>query len=1398
MRRSALSSLKAQMFDTYASNLTQNNVGTINTISWHAQRFTTGSNSGGYLLSSISVAMADTLYGDVSVCTADNNGFPTDTCTVLSRPSPRSMGTVEFTAPSNTTLQADITYSVIVGYWPNAAVSFTTSDSEDENPTPGWSISNDYEFRRRNQGALIGQPEFFWQRTIMGRSLRIAINGKTTSGEPIVVGQPRVPAVLTAETSNIMDLDGLTRVAFTYQWIRVDADGRSNPNNIGTDSNTVTLTNAEAGSRIKVRVSFSDDNGNAQSITSDALPTDRNTIHPVATCNPPTLVGGATQIWTGTVTVGEHKSSGLVSYGYAPAFMNPGLLNVPTFSISTNEFSILELYERSSILFLRLDADLRAVSELRTMTLYACDEAFVYRSAGVGIDNVFSWHSSTGLDWSTQATRTLYLVQDTTAPVLRYAILKGTSLELTFSEDLDTDTVPTSGFSVMADTTTEMLVANDAISISGNTVTLTLAMEPAPGSTVTVSYAKPSSGNRLRDAAYNEVADFTDHMVQEPGGCELPDLVSRRSIWTGTLSVGKWSGTFATSSGGSFYELYGYGYNGPPAASLVGGVSPDHFSISNADYSIDFLLLWAHDPSVSNIMSYKPGYLTFSLNEELSAVTREDLRFHICAEEFNFIDSGFRSDDVDYAWFAPGLDWSSVDELTLHLSLPDVSLASEIQSEETPSEETPSEETPPVPTAINAAFYSVPPEHDGSGTFTVELGFSLEPPGISYRTVRDHLFAVESGRITGAKRTNPPKNDRFRLTIEPAGNAKVSLSLNDLPSCGEPNAMCSEDGQSLTGPLTLAVPGPVALSVADAQAQEGPEATLSFVVTLDRRRHAEVSVHYATSDVSATSGADYTVVSDTLTFVAGETSKTIEVEVLDDEQDEGVETLTLTLTNPLGARIDDDTATGTIQNSDALPRVWLARFGRTVAEQVLDAVDGRFQASRRRGVMLSFAGRRLGFGSMDEMQAQGFRVGLQMLTDWFRRRENSGSGTKWQRIAHRDVLAGSSFALTGGARETGFGVLWARGALSRFDGREGNLTVDGKIRSAMLGADFVRGRGTFGMLVSRSYGDGGYSGVNAGRTESTITGLYPYGHYTLGEQIGLWGIVGYGIGTLTLTPEAEPPTRTDMDLGMVSAGLRGELLKLSENGGPGLATTVDALVVHTSSDAVHDTGSSNLAEASANVTRLRLGLEGSMPVRLSSVAVLIPILEVGVRRDGGDAETGFGADVGAGVAWSVASIGLDVEIRGRGLLLHEAERFSETGFSGTISWDPYPSSERGISLTLGQRMGSAASGGANALLSHRTMEGLARNEGGGQLANRRFEAHLGYGIGMYRDRFVATPSFGVALSQTNRRYFLGLRHAIVRSSLVSFDLTTEVVRQELTIDGNTPEYGANLRVTAKW
>ena len=113
------------------------------------------------------------------------------------------------------------------------------------------------------------------------------------------------------------------------------------------------------------------------------------------------------------------------------------------------------------------------------------------------------------------------------------------------------------------------------------------------------------------------------------------------------------------------------------------------------------------------------------------------------------------------------------------------------------------------------------------------------------------------------------------------------------------------------------------LSVADKSAGEGG-GTLAFTVALSPASGQEVRVAYATAGGTATEGTDYTAASGTLTFAAGETTKTVSVDLTDDSLDEAAEQFELRLSGPVNTTLARGTATGTITDNDAAPSLSVA------------------------------------------------------------------------------------------------------------------------------------------------------------------------------------------------------------------------------------------------------------------------------------------------------------------------------------------------------------------------------------------------------------------------------------------------------------------------------------------
>ncbi len=114
---------------------------------------------------------------------------------------------------------------------------------------------------------------------------------------------------------------------------------------------------------------------------------------------------------------------------------------------------------------------------------------------------------------------------------------------------------------------------------------------------------------------------------------------------------------------------------------------------------------------------------------------------------------------------------------------------------------------------------------------------------------------------------------------------------------------------------------PPTVSIGDASVAEGNSGTtaLSFQVTLSSAASQAVSVHYATSDGTATAPSDYAATSGTVTFAPGAKSQTISVSVVGDVNIEQDETFTVTLSSPSNAFLGHATATGTITNDDTAP-----------------------------------------------------------------------------------------------------------------------------------------------------------------------------------------------------------------------------------------------------------------------------------------------------------------------------------------------------------------------------------------------------------------------------------------------------------------------------------------------
>ena len=120
----------------------------------------------------------------------------------------------------------------------------------------------------------------------------LAVVDSPATGTPTISGTAQVGETLTADTSDIADANGLSNVQYKYQWLADDADIS------GATNATYTLVAEDEGKAIKVRVSFTDDEGNEETLTSTAT----DAVAAAPTPNSPAT--GAPTI-SGTAQVGE-------------------------------------------------------------------------------------------------------------------------------------------------------------------------------------------------------------------------------------------------------------------------------------------------------------------------------------------------------------------------------------------------------------------------------------------------------------------------------------------------------------------------------------------------------------------------------------------------------------------------------------------------------------------------------------------------------------------------------------------------------------------------------------------------------------------------------------------------------------------------------------------------------------------------------------------------------------------------------------------------------------------------------------------------------------------------------------------------------------------------------------
>ena len=669
-------------------------------------------------------------------------------------------------------------------------------------------------------------------------------------------------------------------------------------------------------------------------------------------------------------------------------------------------------------------------------------------------------------------------------------------------------------------------------------------------------------------------------------------------------------------------------------------------------------------------------------------------------------------------------------------------------------------------------------ENAGSAVFRVGLsGESDQAVTVAYRTSDWTATAGADYTATNGTLVFQPGETRKAIAVpvldddEEEGDETFTVTLSDVrnatPVDPEGTGTIRDDDADDDGPDDGAdgpssPSGLPALVIDDVTvAEDGGSAP--FTVSLSRQSSAAVTVHFGTSDWTATAGSDYTAASGTLTFAPGETRKTIAVPVLDDDEEEEDEIFTIRLSDARNAALADREGTGTIRDDehgalepmDRVTTDWIGHFGRTAAAQVVDALDERMRCAR------------------DRRSVEGTP-------------EHPSPRWRCTRSTVGVVPAGNPFDVSSTEQQDAPGwSLWGRGSFSRFDVEgEDARVLGGGVGTATFGADLAAGQVLLGIALSHSQGGGSVSIDDvAAQVTSILTGFHPYLRLGVNDRLSLWGTVGIGTGTLTRTMNDDRTLETGIALRMAAVGGLAQILSPTENNPLSVSIKADGLLL-----AIDANASASFAAASVDASRLRLVLEGAYDFVLGDGHWIAPFVDVGGRLDGGGVETGWGMEIGGGVRYAHPEQHLTAELYTRALPVHGAEGFRKWSLSGSLRYDPSASSELGPYFTLSSSRGLEEDGRHVSWGIETIADPL---QVGGAAAGWDIDTELGYGVSVLGGSATGTPWAGVSVSEGIPEYRLGYRLAFGSDLRVGLAGT---LRDNAT-ETEPPDYQVTLRLS---
>ena len=462
------------------------------------------------------------------------------------------------------------------------------------------------------------------------RTLRLSLPpNHAATGDPVISGTVQVGEELTALTDGIMDDDVLDDV-FTYQWVRVDADGTSNEEDITDETDaTYTLTADERGKKVKVEVRFVDILGGEETRTSA----------PTAT------LPGVTVSKT-ALTVTEEDTAG---DSYTVVLDSQPTANV-TVTVAGHAGTDVTLTPSSATLTFTPTN----WGTAQTVTVTAGDDA------DTANDAVSLTHSAASMDTDydgiTIAGVAVTVTDNDALPGVTVSTPALTVTEEDTAGDSYTvvlDSQPTANVTVTVagHAGTDVTLSPTSLTFTptnwgtAQTVTVTAGDDAdTANESISLTHSSASTDSDYQGITIAGVAvTVTDNDAADPAVCAVPSLSGRNVIWTGAMTV---------AADPSFAGVFGF------ERERFGTLDDQTFTVGANDYT-------------TRQVSLMGNVLTFATtNSALTAGEQAVLRLHVCAADLDFSAAPVPTGHHAYLFSTPGLSWSSGDAITLRLSLP--------------------------------------------------------------------------------------------------------------------------------------------------------------------------------------------------------------------------------------------------------------------------------------------------------------------------------------------------------------------------------------------------------------------------------------------------------------------------------------------------------------------------------------------------------------------------------------------------------------------------------------------------------------------------------------------------------------------------------------------------------